>query len=250
MWEKDLARSEKCGYNVYNRNNSNSCPYCNSRPCCCICPPAPPGLPGAAGPPGPPGPQGLQGIQGEPGTAAGPPGPPGPSAQGPPGAAGATGAKGPSGERGTAGSQLYAHFYALSQSLAQGDRVSFITGVNSGVASLYPDSRSIRIGQGGIYLMISAWTTDGPGASSMALALNGTKIPFMSYTLGTAENSLTGAIPGAIILSLEAGDTFSIINYAPESVLAVPINNTSTGSPSNSAATVTLFKLSTFGPIV
>lgn len=84
----------------------------------------------------------------------------------------------------------------------------------------------------------------------MVLALNGTKIPFMNYTLGTAQNSLTSAIPGALILSVESGDSLSVINYAPESVLAVPINNTSLGSPSNAAATITLFKLSTFGPIV
>lgn len=241
----------------------------NCNKCCYICSPAP------AGPPGPPGsqglqgstglqgPQGLQGPTGQPGligsqgaqgpqgiagTVQGPTGSQGPTGVGLQGPTGPQGIRGPEGEPGTNGTQQYAHFYALGQSLAEGERVSFITGVTTGVATLTSDSRGIRIGQGGAYFFTSAWSTTelNQGAHSMVLALNGIKIPFMNYTLGTARNSLISAIPGCRILIAHTNDVLSVINFAPESVLEVPVNNTSAVSPSNSAATISLFKLSPF----
>lgn len=253
MWNKDLYyrninKTEKYGCNVYSKSK------CKSRPCCFICPPAPPGPPGGQGPPGLAGLPGLQGPTGPlgplgvPGTVQGATGPQGPQGLGLQGPTGPTGIRGPEGQPGTPGTQQYAQFYALGQRLTEGESVLFRTGVTSGVATLTPDSRGIRIGQGGAYLLISAWTTSelNQGALSMVLALNGTKIPFMNYILGTAKNSLISAIPGCRILLADTGDVLSVINYAPENVLAVPVNNTSMGSPSNSAATITLFKLSPF----
>lgn len=182
-----------------------------------------------------------------PSTVEGPPGQQGP--QGPEGAPGPQGPQGPRGGigmPGTNGSELYAHFYALGQRLTEDEKVTFITGVKTGVATLSADSKSIRIEHPGAFFIASAWTTNGEGALSMVLALNGVKIPYMNYILGTARNSLTSAIPGCIILGLSAGDVLSVINYAPESILAVPVNNTSDGSPSNSAATITIYKLSVY----
>lgn len=222
MWKKDYKR----------------------RKCCCICPPPTPGPPGEQGPQGP---AGLPGVPGVPGTILGPTGATGPTgAQGPPGPSGPQGIRGPEGESGVPGTQQYAHFYALAQSLTADEQVSFITGVNTGVVTLSANFREIRAAQPGAYLLTSAWSTSDAGASSMYLALNGIKIPHMNYTLGTAQNSLLSAIPGCIILWLNIGDVLSVINYAPVSNLAVPVNNTSAGSPSNSAATITLFKLSPF----
>ncbi|MGL6201644.1 MAG: hypothetical protein ACRC3H_22230 [Lachnospiraceae bacterium] len=226
----------------------------NCKKCCYICPTAPAGPPGVTGPPGPPGSQGLQGPTGSAGppgiagTVQGPTGAQGPTGVGPQGPTGPQGLRGPEGEPGTNGTQQYAHFYALGQRLAEEERVSFITGVTTGVATLTADSRGIRIGQGGAYFLASAWSTNelNQGAHSMVLALNGIKIPFMNYTLGTARNSLISTIPGCRILLAHANDVLSVINFAPESVLEVPVNNTSAGSPSNSAATITLFKLSPF----
>lgn len=213
-----------------NLNNNFRKKQFNPHPCCFICPPAPAGPPGEEGPPGPPGPQGLQGPTGA--GAQGPTGPPG--------------LRGPSGEPGTPGTQQYAQFYALGQSVATNDRVTFILGVTSGVATLTADSKHIRFAQGGAYLLVSAWTTSDIGATSMYLALNDAKIPFMNYTLGTARNSLISAIPGCRVLFTDNGDLLSVFNYGSESQLAVPVNNTSAGSPSNAAATISLFKLSSF----
>lgn len=225
---------------------------CSCRPhCCCLCPPAPPGPPGQAGPPGPPGLQGLPGPAGppgDPGTLAGPPGPMGEIGNpGPAGSKGPTGTeRGPEGPPGQAGSQVYGHFYALDQFLTVGEQVTFINGAHSGSITLSADSKGIRVGQPGTYFLASAWSTSDAGALLMVLALNGAKIPYMTYILGTAQNQLVSAIPGSIILRLSIGDILSVINYAPAATLAVPVNNTSAGSPSNAAATVTLFKLSQY----
>lgn len=218
------------------------------RICCYICPPAPAGPPGVAGPPGPPGLMGLQGPTGIAGTVQGATGPQGPLVIGPQGPTGPSGLRGPEGQPGTPGTQHFAHFYALGQSLAEGDRVLFRTGVTSGAATLTPDSRGIRIGQGGAYLFTSAWSTTelNQGALSLVLELNGQKIPFMNYILGTARNSLISAIPGCRILLADANDILTLVNYAAETVLAEPVNNTSPDRSQNAAATITLVKLSPF----
>jgi len=276
--DRDFTREDElnaCGFNcgILGR----ICGRCHHDPCCCICPPGITGPPGVAGPQGTAGPQGLQGpagpagsqgaagatgspgltgvqgptgSQGVPGTVTGPTGPLGPTGISPTGPTGPTGISGPPGQPGTPGTQQYAQFYALNQTVATGGRVTFIAGARTGVAALTADSKAIRIGQGGTYMLISAWTTSDDGAHSMILALNGTKIPHMSYVLdtarGTAGNLLRSAIPGCIVMSIESGALLSIINLGPETQLAIPVNNTSIGSPSNSAATVTLFKISPF----
>lgn len=253
------------------------CGRCHCNHCCCFCPPGisgpsgvegmqgsagPQGLQGATGPAGPQGAegstgapgltgvQGSTGPQGAPGTVTGPTGPQGPTGIGATGPTGPTGIKGPAGQPGTAGTQQYAQFYALNQTVATNDRVVFIAGARTGVATLSADSKEIRIAQGGTYMLISAWTTMDEGAYSMILALNGIKIPHMSYVLGTARGtagiSLRSAIPGCIVMSIDTGALLSIINTGSDTQLAVPENNTFLGSPSNSAATITLFKLSPF----
>lgn len=218
------------------------CCKCNASPCCCLCPPAPPGPPG---PNGPQGPTGLQGLQGPPG-AEGFQGPQGPAGVGQQGPTGPQGQRGPEGEPGTRGMQQYAHFYALDQIVASQDRAVLRTGVASGFATLTADSKQIRFVQGGVYFITSAWTTSDTGATSMYLDRNGLKIPYMNYILGTARESLVSAIPGSRIIFANNGDLLSIYNYGAASSLAIPVNNTSAGSPSNSAATITLFKLSNF----
>lgn len=212
------------------------CCKCHTQPCCCLCPPAPAGPPGPDGLPGPPGPMGPAGITG----------PQGPAGTGAMGATGPEGAKGPSGERGSSGSQQYAQFYALEQSVPSQNRVLLQPGVTSGIASLVSNSRQIRFSQGGIFFLTCAWSTSDDGATSMYLELNGNKIPFMNYIQGTARESLLSVIPGSRILFTDSGDLLSIYNYGEESSLAVPVNNTSAGSPSNAAATITLFKLSNY----
>ena len=219
---------------------------CNCRclffPCCFPCPTGPtgpPGPPGAIGPTGPTGPQGIQGAS--------PTGPTGP--QGAPGVTGSTGPTGPQGppgpqgERGEPGTSDYAYFYALGQTLAAGGKAALITDVNSGFFTLINGSTDIRAGFPGIFFIEAAWSATDEGALSLVLALNGEKIPFMSYVLGTAENELISAIPGSTIIRLATGDIISIINFAPEATLAVPVNNTPAGTPSNAAATITLIFL-------
>lgn len=218
------------------------CSKCNANPCCCLCPPAPPGPPGSEGPQGPPGLQGLQGSTG----AAGAQGPQGPAGAGVQGPTGPAGQRGPEGQPGTRGMQQYAQFYALTQTVASEDRAVLRAGVASSFATLTPNSKQIRFVQGGVYFITSAWSTSDSGASSMYLDLNGTKIRYMNYILGTAQESLVSAIPGSRILFANNEDLLSIYNYGEESSLEVPINNTSEGSPSNAAATITLFKLSNF----
>ncbi|MGL5513764.1 MAG: hypothetical protein ACRDBM_11090, partial [Sporomusa sp.] len=104
-------------------------------------------------------------------------------------------------------------------------------------------STDIRADFSGHFFIEAAWSATDEGALSLILALNNEKIPFMSYVLGTAENELISAIPGSTIISLAAGDIISIINFAPEATLAVPVNNTPVGTPSNAAATITLIFL-------
>lgn len=247
---------------------------CVDNDCCChcfICPPAragkrglpgpfgiageqglsgeagargPKGYAGAQGTAGPEGPAGQKGIDG---TLTGPVGLKGPDGPaGPAGPAGAEGPRGSVGEQGISPTELYAHFYALDQTLAEGGRVSFLPGPVTGVASLSADSKQIRVNQPGAYLIHTAWTAEGDGAVSMLFALNGMKIPHMNYFKGSAVDSLTSVTPGYIILWLNGGENLSVVGYAPQSTLAVPKNNTYAASPGNSAATVTLFKLSNF----
>lgn len=268
------AEVNACGFNcgILGR----LCRRCHTRPCCCICPPGITGPSGATGPQGPAGPQGVQGPtgpaglpgttgptgpagltgaqgtagqQGVPGTVTGPIGATGPAGIGATGPTGPRGITGSQGEQGTPGTQQYAQFYALGQNVAAAGRVTFLAGPGSGVASLTAGSGEIRVGQGGTYMLIAAWTTSDAGARSMVLALNGNKIPHMSYVLGTARGAaqtiLTSAIPGCIVISLSTGALLSIINSGPATELAVPLNNT-IGIPTNAAATITLFKLSPF----
>lgn len=123
--------------------------------------------------------------------------------------------------------------------------MTLITGVNTGVVTLSADSKQLRF-QSGAYIIHCAWTTSDDGAFSMALMLNGVKIPFMNYIVEFANDSLKSVIPGYVIIYPKTGDILSITNYGPKSTLAVPINNISKGSTANSAATITLFKLSNF----
>ncbi|MGL5512976.1 MAG: hypothetical protein ACRDBM_07060 [Sporomusa sp.] len=247
---------------------------CNCRclffPCCFPCPTGPtgpPGPPGAIGSTGPTGPQGAQGASGPAGPtgspgATGPTGPTGPQgttgASGPTGPTGSqgvtgssstgptgpTGSPGSPGERGLNGVNSYAYFYALDQTLAEGEKVALITGTNSGAFTLIDDT-DIRIGFSGYFFIASAWSATDEGALSLVLAINGEKIPFMSYVLGTAADALISAIPGSRILSLMTGDILSIINFAPETTIVVPVNNTPEGTASNAAATITLISLGT-----
>lgn len=257
--------------NSCNEMNHKSCGKCHCYPCCCQCPPGPNGPPGKdgpqgeqgaqgpqgeqglqgpAGPQGPQGPMGAQGPQGEPGPqgeqgSPGAQGPQGESVAGPQGLPGPKGQDGGTGASGNPSCQQHAHFYALEQTLAEGERVKFITGTNSGIVTLSDDGTEIRIRlyYDGYFFIASAWSAIADGALALELSVNGTKIPYMNYVLDTAQTSLVSAIPGYIILRLEAGDIISVINYAPETTLAVPTNNTSAGSPSNAAATLTIFKI-------
>lgn len=265
-----MDNSRNC---VDNKTTGKTCCKCCCCPCCCKCPPGPPGPRGKEGLQGPPGPQGAQGTtgpqgetgpqglpgpqgsQGLPGSEGpqglpgpeGPQGPQGPIGEqgpaGPQGSAGPAGAQGPPGINGAAGMQEYAHFYALDQTLSKGERVKLITGASSGIVELSADSTELKVLSTGYYFITSAWSATGEGALSLELAVNGTKIPHMTYILGTAQSSLVSAMPGTIILKLVRGDVISIINYAQEITLTVPTNNTPEGSPSNAAATLTLFQV-------
>lgn len=262
------AELNACGFNC--SMHGRICGRCQCNPCCCQCPPGSPGPQGPQGQPGSPGPQGPQGptgVQGATGSqgptgstgsqgstgptgAQGQPGPTG--ATGPQGASGMTGSTGPTGatgqpgspgERGQAGVQQYAYFYALNQTLAEEEKVAFITGTNSGIVTLSDDGSEITVRSTGVYFITSAWSATNEGALSLELSVNDVKIPFMTYILGTAEPMLVSAIPGYNILNLTFGDIISVVNHAPSANLVVSTNNTAEGSPSNAAATISLFKL-------
>ena len=223
--------------------------------------PGPTGSPGTSGPTGPTGSQGATGASGPPGPSGeiGSTGPTGP--QGATGASGLTGPTGPQGATGTGigptgpmgsdglpgepgeqGRNDRAYFYALGQTLAAGQKVALITGISSPFITLV-NGTDIRIGIGGHFYIASAWSATDEGALSLALTLNGIKIPFMSYVLGTARDALISTIPGSKILRLDTGNIISIVNFAPGTTLVVPVNNTPAGTPSNAAATITLIRL-------
>lgn len=246
------------------------CHRCHCNICCCQCPPGPPGLQGPAGPQGPQGPPGAQGATGATGAPGpqGPQGPPGPQgatgsegpqgqpgptgdtgatgatgATGPPGPTGPTGAAGTPGPPGQAGEQRYGYFYALDQTIAAGGRVPLTEGPNN-IANLSADTTELTITSAGFYFITSAWSAADEGALSLELTVNGVKIPFMTYILGTGEPDLASAIPGYIILRIESGDRISITNLGDTAVsITVPTNNTPPGSSSNAAATITMFKV-------
>jgi len=180
---------------------------------------------------GQPGPAGAAGPTG----AAGTPGPQGPT--------GPTGPAGPPGTQGEAGEQQFAYFYALDQTLTEGEEVTFIQGTNSGIVTLSPDGTELTIRATGVYFITSAWSAADEGALSLELSVNGVKIPFMTYILGTAEPELVSTIPGYIILNLTNGNIISVINRGPTVNLVVPTNNTPAGSPSNAAVTISLIRI-------
>lgn len=227
----------------YSRNRK--CCKCHSNPCCCcLCPPGPPGPPGVIGPQGPAGPQGPQGQPG----VTGPTGPTGPAGtMGATGPTGPTGPVGPPGTQGEAGEQQYAYFYALDETIAPGESVALTLSSNSGVVELMePDHTQLRVVSTGYHFITTAWSATDEGALSLELTVNGTKIPYMTYILGTAQDDLVSAIPGYIILHLNNGDLISITNFGDSDVnIAVPTNNTPEGGPSNAAATITMFKVAT-----
>lgn len=251
-----IGLCKKCG-----KRCNCGCLFC---PCCFPCPTGPtgpPGPPGAIGPTGPAGPQGATGASGPLGPSGeigstGPTGPQGATGAsgltgptGPQGATGTgigptgpTGSQGPSGQPGEQGRNDRAYFYALGQTLAAGEKVRLITSISSPFITLV-NGTDIRIIMGGHYYIASAWSAADEGALSLALTLNGIKIPFMSYVLGTARDALISTIPGSRILSLDTGNIISIVNFEPETTLVVPVNNTPAGTPSNAAATITLIRL-------
>ncbi|MGL6201643.1 MAG: collagen-like triple helix repeat-containing protein [Lachnospiraceae bacterium] len=239
--------------NSCNCDNGNTagkrCCRCHCNICCCQCPPGPPGPQGPAGPQGPQGPPGAQGPTGP----TGPQGQPGPiGATGPTGAAGTTGlpgptgptgAVGPPGTQGQAGEQEYGYFYSLDQTIAVGERVP-LTVLTNNIVNISSDATELIIVPAGIYFITSAWSATGEGALSLELTVNGVKIPFMTYILGTAETDLVSAMPGYIILRLENGDRISITNFGESAVnITVPTNNTPPDSTSNAAATITMFRV-------
>ncbi|MFV0238437.1 MAG: hypothetical protein ACK5H4_00095 [Lacrimispora sphenoides] len=235
-------------------------------------PTGPQGTVGATGPTGPQGltgPTGATGPTGPPGTAGaigatgptGPQGPAGPTGAtgptGPQGTVGATGATGPTGPQGAPGgptgptgptgsvglsgvpgSSYVGYFYGLDQTLEAGNKVSLITGVANGLFTLINNGTEIRVAGFGYYFISCAWSSTDEGALSMALAINGLKIPFMNYVIGRGEDDLVSVIPGGVIVRMNFNDTISIVNYAPGTHLAVPLNNTPPGTPSNAAATI------------
>lgn len=208
---------------------------------CCKCPP------GSPGPEGPQGPQGVPGMSGIPGPM-GPEGPPGPEGQqGPQGQQGPEGPQGPRGESGRPGmsgpikTDEYCYLYAGEQTLTELDRVAFTVGINSSIVTLSADSKAVNVRKNGDFYIATAWSAMNNGALSMALCLNGTKIPNMNYILGMAHPSLVSCLPAWVIMRLNEGDVLTVVNYAPETTIAAPVNNA--GASPNAAATFTLIRL-------
>lgn len=210
-------------------------------------PTGPQGAIGATGPTGPTGPQGRAGETGATGPtgpqgdngAVGATGPTGPTGA-PGGPTGPTGIRGPVGQPGVQGSSYVSYFYGLEQTLEEGNKVRLIRSVSNGVFSLTNNNTEIRVSLPGFYFISCAWSSSNEGALSMALAINSQKIPFMNYVIGTGQEDLTSVIPGGVIVRMNSNDTISIVNYAPGTNLAIPLNNTPPGTPSNAAATIAI----------
>lgn len=234
MLKPPLHNKDNDIMNIYRPVRGSCCP-----PCCC-CPPGPQGKQGLHGLPGEPGKSGAQGEQGPQGKQ-GPAGEPGPA--GLPGTQGPQGPMGYKGQRGPPLTNEYCYLYALEQTLKNHDCVEFKVGINSSAVTISPDSKEIIMKYAGIYYIASAWSAAGEGALSMALYLNGKKIPNMNYILGTAKPSLTSCMPAWIILRLSAGDVLTVDNFGSECTIMSPVNNTPAGSLPNAAATVTLIRL-------
>lgn len=248
-------------------NKKKDCCQCAADPCCCLCPPGPPGPRGPAGPQGKPGERGPKGPDGEEGSrgAAGPTGPAGPMGprgpqgepgpEGPQGTSGDTGPigpmgptgprgpVGPTGQQGEAGMMSYAYLYAMDQTLNKGDCTKFTLGDNSGIVSLSADATQIVVNSTGYYFIASGWSAKGSGATHLELCVNGVKIPYMTYILGAAEDSLISATPGCIILRIVRDDIITVRSYEDNVDLTVPINNTPVGAPTNAAATISIVRI-------
>lgn len=195
-------------------------------------PTGPQGMTGQAGATGLTGPQGTAGATGATGST-GPQGPAG-------GPTGATGSVGQVGMPGVQGSSYVGYFYGQEQTLNAGSKVSLIRGITNAVFSLVNNGTEISVSGYGYYFISCAWSSTEEGALSMALAINGEKIPFMNYVIGRGQNDLVSVIPGGVIVHMDANDTVSIVNYAPGTHLAVPLNNTPAGTPANAAATIAI----------
>lgn len=208
---------------------------------CCKCPP---GIPGKQGPQGIQGPQGLQGISGIIGS---------PGLNGAPGIQGSQGPQGPQGSEGPRGitgrpgfsgpykTDEYCYLYAGEQTLKESDRVAFTVGIKTSIVTLSADSKAITVRENGNFYIATAWSAANNGAHSMALCLNGTKIPNMNYILGMAHPALLSCLPAWVIIRLNAGDVLTVVNYAPETKITTPQNNA--GDSPNAAASLTLIRL-------
>ncbi len=207
--------------------------------------PGPPGVQGERGSDGATGPQGEPGVAGSTGPAgpAGARGPEGP--QGPTGATGAQGAQGlqgvpgPPGPQGQAGANgadavvEYAYLATRSTgSVPNGGALVFdgifedpCTGapVNTRVQSpgFVLDGGTVRVVEGGFYAVwfsVSATT-----ANHFGVARNGLPIPGATYASGGGTAQTTGMT----ILSLEDGDTMSIVNVGQVATLQSQNDTTS-----------------------
>jgi len=151
------------------------------------------------------------------------------------GATGATGAPGTPGASG-AGLSAYAYIYNLvPQTIAiQGSVLFDSNGVLLGIKHT-PGGAGITVDSGGIYSVF--FSLSGTEPSQFGLFVNGVVAPGSIYGsgAGTQQNN------GQIVLSLNAGDTLSLVNFS--SAAAVGLASVIGGTQANVNASVSIFKI-------
>ncbi len=214
---------------------------------------------GAAGATGPAGAQGIQGIQGLPGPqgvqgipgVVGPVGPMGATGatgqagaqgiQGTPGAAGSVGPMGATGAQGPAGLAGGILGYGYIYTLTQVDKVDIgapilfdsngpLLGIAHGLGT-----SPVVINNSGVYAI--TFSVSGTQPNQFALFVNGSPASSTVYSSNAGNQQNTGQV----ILTLEAGDAITIVNYSSEK--AIDIAHVTGGKQQNVKASVLILQL-------
>ena len=219
MNENDLYSTK-----IYTHDHHNDCR------CCCSGCPGPQGPAGPQGPVGPQGPQGNTGPQGPQGNTGpqgpqgntgpqgpqgntGPQGPAGP--QGPQGDTGPQGPQGPQGEPGIAATNENAMLYnTAAQEVSSGAALNFAANqIHSAGGITLSGTTGLSLPEGQ-YLVV--FETDASvantGTIAVALALNGTALPYAASVLAKTGSNNNERIGLAAILNVSGTQTLTVTN--------------------------------------
>lgn len=212
MNENDLYSTK-----IYTHDHHNDCR------CCCSGCPGPQGPAGPQGPVGPQGPQGNTGPQGPQGNTGpqGPAGPQGPQGDtGPQGPQGPAGPQGPQGEPGSAATNENAMLYnTAAQEVQAGAALNFAANqINSASGSITLSGTTGLTLTAGQYLVV--FETDAlvanSGTIAVALALNGTALPYAASVLAKTGSNNNERIGLAAILDLAGTQTLTVKNTSTD----------------------------------